>query len=436
MVLKSVFMEVTGCTMASRFGWVDFDRGQHRQMLDVIQLFRKRDTRDELGIGLVRDAFANYFFPGTSTIQTRARYFFFVPWIYMYAQKKSHNKGWSPRRVRDYVEYYEKRLIGALEAGGESGSVIGIEARERLQRLPSSIYWSGLGSLGLRSLSASQGDLCRIASRISGGESLASLQATVLFAKEHDEGEQKSQFLAWHPKVPAAPEKFLNSTNFKLTWKEADFLRERIQQHHTDSLFAFLLGGRRIRKRTVFLWDHPLVRDVSADLRESVQHARNLSELFRGVMLTYNLLLARKLQHDDRVAEYEGELSQWEEDVGERWSDISRWGVSPSHFWSCKAIAGNPGARKARSFIDALMGHASEAQRPGNLCDRPAFHQLIISRELYQKGPKRARLHNTEALARWRGQSGTGQMGYRWTVAQRMVEDIQAGLRRKDGDRA
>jgi len=51
-------------------------------MLDVINAFSEKDTRDELGFGSVRDAFADTLFPGTSTIQTRARYFLFVPWIY------------------------------------------------------------------------------------------------------------------------------------------------------------------------------------------------------------------------------------------------------------------------------------------------------------------------------------------------------------------
>lgn len=38
-------------------------------------------TLDELGIGSIRDTFSDELFPGTSTIQTRARYFLFVPWI-------------------------------------------------------------------------------------------------------------------------------------------------------------------------------------------------------------------------------------------------------------------------------------------------------------------------------------------------------------------
>jgi hypothetical protein len=38
--------------------------------------------RGELGIGSIRDGFADILFPGTSTIQTRVRYFLFIPWMY------------------------------------------------------------------------------------------------------------------------------------------------------------------------------------------------------------------------------------------------------------------------------------------------------------------------------------------------------------------
>jgi hypothetical protein len=65
--------------MPSSFSWLDYSEQHRRQMLDVIDLFREQETRDELGIGTVRDAFADALFPGTSTIQTRARYFLFVP---------------------------------------------------------------------------------------------------------------------------------------------------------------------------------------------------------------------------------------------------------------------------------------------------------------------------------------------------------------------
>lgn len=57
----------------STFVWLDYSERERRKMLDVVDLFREHDTRDELGIGSVRDAFADMLFPGTSTIiATRA----------------------------------------------------------------------------------------------------------------------------------------------------------------------------------------------------------------------------------------------------------------------------------------------------------------------------------------------------------------------------
>ena len=61
----------------SFLSWLDYSEEERRKMLDVISLFQQKESRDELGVGTVRDSFADIFFPGTSTIQTRARYFLF-----------------------------------------------------------------------------------------------------------------------------------------------------------------------------------------------------------------------------------------------------------------------------------------------------------------------------------------------------------------------
>jgi hypothetical protein len=45
-------------------------------------LFQERETRDELGLGSIRDSIADHLFPGTSTIQTRLRYMLFIPWLF------------------------------------------------------------------------------------------------------------------------------------------------------------------------------------------------------------------------------------------------------------------------------------------------------------------------------------------------------------------
>jgi len=74
--------------MPSSFTWLDYSEHERRKMLDVIDLFGEKTTRDELGLGGVRDAFADLLFPGTTTIQTVAKYFLFVPWMYMNLERK------------------------------------------------------------------------------------------------------------------------------------------------------------------------------------------------------------------------------------------------------------------------------------------------------------------------------------------------------------
>jgi len=62
--------------MASSFTWLDYSGKDRQKMLDVLSALKEHETRDELGIRRSRqDAFSDMFFPGTSTIQTRARYF-------------------------------------------------------------------------------------------------------------------------------------------------------------------------------------------------------------------------------------------------------------------------------------------------------------------------------------------------------------------------
>src|SRR4051812_11558260 len=121
--------------MASAFGWLDHSEAQRRQMLEIVDLFRDKGTLDELGFGSIRDAFSDHFFPGTSTLYTRARYFLFVPWIYLRIERDGVPAGGLEARARRD----QAALANALGRGGEGDAqgVIGIQAGEALQRTPS-----------------------------------------------------------------------------------------------------------------------------------------------------------------------------------------------------------------------------------------------------------------------------------------------------------
>src|SRR5882724_2683123 len=130
----------------SSLAWIDFDEAERQRAQRIMALFQERESRDELGLGSIRDSIADHLFPGTSTIQTRLRYMLFIPWLFQMLEGSTN----APDRIAAEARGLENRLANALKAGGESNGIIGRDAGADLQRLPSSVYWAGLGTWGIR----------------------------------------------------------------------------------------------------------------------------------------------------------------------------------------------------------------------------------------------------------------------------------------------
>ncbi len=126
--------------MPSLIAWLDASSDEQRRMREIIALFTDRDSRDELGIGQIRDALANGLFPGTSTLLTRARYALFVPWCFQLAGQRPD--------AREAAARNERALISGLRRTNERG-VLGLRAGESLKTLPSSLYWGTLRAYGI-----------------------------------------------------------------------------------------------------------------------------------------------------------------------------------------------------------------------------------------------------------------------------------------------
>jgi hypothetical protein len=130
----------------SSLAWIDFDEADRRRAQRIMALFQESETRDELGLGAIRDSIADHLFPGTSTIQTRLRYIPFIPWLFLMLE----GRDMSEKELHAEARALEVRLGAALIAGGEQTGVIGRDAGADLQRLPSSVYWAGLFAWGIR----------------------------------------------------------------------------------------------------------------------------------------------------------------------------------------------------------------------------------------------------------------------------------------------
>jgi hypothetical protein len=230
----------------STFTWLDYSELERRKMLDVIELFGERTTRDELGIGGIRDAFADLLFPGTSTIQTRAKYFLSVPWIYLILEGKQTLAASIATKARKL----ETELITSLKAEDEAG-VIGGRAKENLQRLPSSIYWQGLYNWGIRLFVGSQQEYHRSLDLFYARRNAHRASRAEFEGESHGEAGRAN----WHTGLPDIPADFPSVATFTLRRAEAEYLRERILSHCDKSLLAVLVRERTDVEGIDFAWD-------------------------------------------------------------------------------------------------------------------------------------------------------------------------------------
>ena len=125
--------------MTSLIAWLDASSEDQRRMREIVNLFSERESRDELGIGQVRDALSDSLWPGTSTLFTRARYFLFIPWCFRAAAEARNGIA----KATALADQNERRLIRALTEAGDRDGVLGANVGAALKNLPSALYWAG-----------------------------------------------------------------------------------------------------------------------------------------------------------------------------------------------------------------------------------------------------------------------------------------------------
>lgn len=380
----------------SFLAWIDFDQSDRDRTHRIMDLFSEEDLRDELGIGAVRDALSDLLFPGTSTIQTRLRYMLFVPWIYRIASREPGSGATRAGAARTH----EIALIDALERGGETVGVIGSVARGALKRLPSDVYWAGLGTLGIRRF-----------------------QGTRSAYFELSTGEDAAGRL-WASGLPEPDGRFLDTARFRLTRDEADFVTDRLHAAAPSSLFRELARAGRPAE-CPSAWTHPLRSEWSAGNRALVDHAERFSGLLHGAALLYNLMLS------ERAAALAGEASAWRARAEDYRARLQRWhadlrmlplaGWRLDDLWQrCETISYRVQPRTRRFVAEWL----DRATTPGvSVADDAGGRQLVEQRERSLKGGK-SRFHNAAALSRWGGASGTEPLTYRWSAVTTHLRDL------------
>ncbi|WP_340116156.1 DUF6361 family protein [Pelagibius sp. 7325] len=387
----------------STLAWIDFDEAERQRAQRIMALFQERDSRDELGLGAIRDSISDHLFPGTSTIQTRLRYMLFVPWIF----RSLEGRDGSEIELAAQARAMEVQLTEALKAGGETNGVFGRDAGAKLQRLPSSVYWAGLGAWGIRHFEGS------IDSYFA---SLPGLKRRRLLLDKEAKADGQREDGFWHPTLPEMPINLLESTVFKLSPDEAQFIVDRLVVSHGQSLLT-VLARSRMKAECDYIWTHPNLADFPAAARRLVGHAEIFSDVMHGAALLYNLALSELRENEEWIEHYQGWMQEWAAELDG--SAIEHWSLED--FWDAVAHPSHTIQPLARRFVaewrDLALSGASELQNSTRARD------LVRARERRLKTTQ-SRYVNRAVLDRWSGASGTMPFSYRWDVVQSHLKDL------------
>lgn len=398
--------------MPSLFAWLDTSEHDRRRAMDVIDLFQQKETVDELGIGSIRDTVADLLSPATSTVQTRAKYFFFVPWIYQALEKR----GSATERMVARARAREIALIEPLAKSSDPDGTIGIQSRASLKRLPSAVYWAGLGRLGFRLFPGSLDQYHRTADR----------RVSLVRRDETGDLAVSSAIPAnWHPRLPEPSSDFPNDASFALTREESTFFLEQLRIMAPGSLLLFLVEARQSLAEIELPWNLTFRDEMPRNLIALLDHGQCYSELMHGAQLLYNLMLAEKRKHGEWIARYQALLTGWAASLSSRLAQHRNW--DRAKFWSLlyKADGRLPVGAKVFSehWIALVLENGTKT-----IERHEAARRLIAEREQRLKG-SRARLDNQDQLNLWGGASGTEQLNYRWGITKTVVDDIVQGFR-------
>jgi uncharacterized protein DUF6361 len=408
--------------MPSSFTWLDHSEQDRRRALDVISLFCERDTRDDLGLGTIRDALSDLFSPGTTTIQTRVRYFLFIPWMYQRLERTHVASGKIAARARSE----ELQLVEHLARAGEKDGVIGIEARKKLKRLPSNVYWTGLRDWGIRQFEGSQDQYHR------------SLDRYYTHLKSHRVLKEDPEGLPppspnWHAHIPEPPSGFPENASLTLRRKEAEYLRDQILERTAGTLLAHIVSECEPWDRISFPWDHPEQESFPAKVRGELGHARRFSETMHGAALLYNLMLALKKNHAEWTDHYTERFENWAAALADRRDEVEHW--DHGEFWQLVRSVNPRIPYSTESFVERWLGLMVSTSDLRRLAERRDAQQLVQEREWALKR-SRARLQNPRQLELWDGAAGAAQLDFRWGITQRQVEDILVALHGEASDAA
>ena len=282
-------------------GWIDFSKSDRNKVLSVLDRLSEDGTLDELGIAPIRDGYANIFFPGTSTLQSRAKYFLIVPYALKELECSNETDPEKVMRILDELERdCGKQLLAYRK---DTDGIIGKQSIRHdswVKSTPSDLYWAGLRYYGIftggtLSLSEYVRTMCELKKRkttLSGLGKLGNKND-----KDEDDCDDKDagdlfRMQFWN--IPTYNKEWKKNLKIKLTKDEGAFLKRQIIQSYPDSMMAYILKNNlaKVIEADTFVDLFSLRRLFPKEMQEDFITARDFSWFLYIIRIIYNMIIS------------------------------------------------------------------------------------------------------------------------------------------------
>lgn len=384
-----------------QIGFIDFSKEERNKILATLKLLGTQTALDELGIGVIRDAYADILFPGISTIQTRAKYFVLIPYLFQKAAKQNLQSG---AQVHKWLTAAEDKLVQTLvdnSGSGENG-IIGknaLKQKRAVKMRPSSIYWNGLRTFEIiRGAGVSLSAACSMTAA-------SSKKKAELTVKIDGETFDDSEAVTYDSVLfsPLSPESdFEKEASILLTKKEAEFLVYKISHAALtkNTLLDFLIKN----KLCCNSFDEIPVDILPPTLKQDYLLARDFSDFIIGAHIRYNVIFS---EYKDE--EMEDEWNLWRNAFISR--DFNLDGILS------RVSCGDSTQKFCRVFL--ALAYENNVK---------AIDELIIHREKQVKGDRSKLCKPTEYRYNYDRPVHFYRLDFRFGTAKTMIRDMITGL--------
>lgn len=382
-------------------GWIDFSKDERSKILSVLDLLGEKGVLDELGISQIRDAYSDLFFPGTSTIQTRAKYFFIVSYAFKDLEFNNQYDVYKLRKTFDDCE--EKCAHIFLKNNPDELGVIGrrsIQGGSWVSRTPASIYWAGLRKYGFFKGKMSIDQYIKFIA-IQKQNTLGAVKLGNSSDESHDDKNAGDVQKIHLFNIPSYKRNWIDDLDINLTFEEGQFLKNQIIETCPDSLMAYVLKYdiHEFLDISSFSDLQAIIYMFPDEIKNNYNKANSFSEFCFALRVIYNLIISEN-KNKEAIREFDNL----------NFHEISNIDID--------GIMGSLGV--FNPYLRIFLKNSCEAMKNE---DFEELKNIIQNREIFLKGINRSKTAHPGEYDTNEWFAGK-RLDYRFSIAKDIIADI------------